>query len=170
MQTILVLAMHGAPPSDFPPAEAAELFALHARLELPSVAERAALEKRYAPLEARMRAWPRTVENDPFRAASHELAAHLARAAGLDVLVGFNEFCAPDLDEALDQAVAAGAQRVVVVTAMMTRGGEHAEVDIPAAIERARARHTGVTFVYAWPFGSEQVAGFLAEQVRRLLD
>jgi hypothetical protein len=33
MTTIIVLAMHGVPPSDFPPAERIELFGLQARLE-----------------------------------------------------------------------------------------------------------------------------------------
>jgi sirohydrochlorin cobaltochelatase len=59
------------------------------------------------------------------------LAAQLAQARGLEVLVGFNEFCAPSLDEAFAQAVAQGAQRVVVITPMMTRGGEHAEALCP---------------------------------------
>jgi sirohydrochlorin ferrochelatase len=51
----------------------------------------------------------------------------------------------------------------------MTRGGEHSEVDIPAAIERARARHPGVAFVYVWPFETAAVARFLAAQVGQLI-
>jgi len=168
MTTAIVLAMHGAPPNDFPPSEMAEMLGLHGRLEHAAEHERAALERRYAPLEARMRDWPRTAQNDPFYAASQELVAQLARAAGLPVLVGFNEFCAPCLDDALDQA-AGGVERVVVVTPMMTRGGEHAEADIPAALDRARARHPSVEFVYAWPFVPADVARFLADQVERFL-
>lgn len=80
-------------------------------------------------------------------------------------MVGFNEFCALDLGEALDQTVAQGARRVLVVTPMMTPGGKHAEIDIPAAIDAARQRHRGVDFRYAWPFDTEDVAAFLAEQV-----
>ena len=167
MTTVIVLAMHGAPPNDFPSQDMMEMLGLHGRLEHAAEHERVALQKRYAPLEARMRAWPRTAQNDPFCTASQELAAHLARAAGRPVLVGFNEFCAPSLDEVFDQAVAGGAERVVVVTPMMTRGGEHAEADIPAALDRARARHPAVQFVYAWPFVPADVARFLADQVER---
>ena len=68
-----------------------------------------------------------------------------------EVVVGFNEFCAPDLAQALDEAAARGAGQVVVTTPMMTTGGEHAEQDIPAAIDQAPARHPQVTFDYAWP-------------------
>lgn len=171
METIIVLAMHGAPARDLPPADLAELMSLHGRLASPRAAggeERAALEARYAALDARVRAWPRTAANDPFWAASLELGEHLARAAGCPVIAGFNEFCAPSLDEALDQAVARGAGRVKVVTPMMTRGGEHAELDIPAALEAARARHPGVSFVYTWPFPVSEVARFLAEQMAAL--
>lgn len=165
---IIVLAMHGAPARDFPPADVAELMSLHGRLHSPRLSgseERAALEARHAELDARVRAWPRTAGNDPFWAASLELGEHLARAAGRPVIVGFNEFCAPSLDEALDQAVAQGAVHVQVVTPMMTRGGEHAELDIPASLEAARARHPGVSFVYTWPFPVSEVARFLAEQM-----
>jgi sirohydrochlorin cobaltochelatase len=95
------------------------------------------------------------------------VAAQLQRMTGLPVTVGFNEFCAPSLDQALEDAVRAGAEKVVVVTPMMTRGGEHAERDIPAAIERVQKGHAEVSIVYAWPFDPEAVAGFLAQRVRR---
>jgi len=166
MHTVIVLAMHGAPPSDFPPHEMAELMGLHARLEHTSGPQREALERRHAELDARMRSWPRTAQNDPFWAGSQELADHLQRMTGQEVILGFNEFCAPGLDEALDQA-AARAGSVTVVTPMMTRGGEHSEVDIPAAIERARQRHPRLAIRYAWPFDPGAVAQFLAAQIAR---
>jgi sirohydrochlorin cobaltochelatase len=162
----VILAMHGTPPRDFPPQEMAEWFGLHGRIEHARGGERAALEARYARLEARMRSWQRTVANDPFHASSLELAARLQQITGMTVTAGFNEFCAPSLDEALEDAVRAGAQKIVVVTPMMTRGGEHAERDIPAAIERVQKRHGEVSIVYAWPFDVGDVAGFLAQRVR----
>jgi sirohydrochlorin cobaltochelatase len=168
MQTIIVLAMHGAPPNDFPHHEMAELLGLHARLEHAAEAERAALERRHAELDAKMREWPRTAQNDLFYIGSQELTAHLSRAMGREVILGFNEFCAPSLDDALDQAVAQEAEQVIVITPMMTRGGEHAEADIPAAIQRARERHPKTPIVYAWPFETSKVAQFLAAQVARL--
>ena len=170
MKTVVVLAMHGAPPNDFPQRETAELFGLHARLEAAHTAgtERDTLERRYAELDARMRAWPRTERNDPFWAGSQELAEHLRQAAGRDVIVGYNEFCAPTLDNALDQAAAQG-DRVIVVTPMMTRGGEHSQVEIPAAIQRARERHPEIEILYAWPLDIVAIAQFLAAQVTRLI-
>ena len=175
MKTVVVLAMHGSPPKDFPRHELAEFFGLEARLGAEGVEHGTSargldpLRRRHAELDARMRAWPRTAGNDPFFAASRILAAELARVTGHEVVLGFNEFCAPDLDEALEQAVAARPDRVVVVTAMMTPGGEHAEAEIPLAISRARERHPGLEMIYAWPFETGAAAGFLAEQMRRFL-
>jgi sirohydrochlorin cobaltochelatase len=88
----------------------------------------------------------------------------LRRESGRKVILGFNEFCAPSLDEALDQAAGQGAAKIVVVTPMLTRGGEHAERDIPEAIERAKSRHPGEKFIYAWPFKAKKVAEFLNSQ------
>jgi sirohydrochlorin cobaltochelatase len=154
METAIVLAMHGAPPNDFPGEERA------------GEKERASLAARHGELEARMRAWPRTEANDPFHAGSVAIAQALANASGLAVILGFNEFCAPSLEEALGQA-ALEYRRVIVVTPMLTAGGEHAGADIPAAIERARIRHPRTDFLYAWPFEPADVAAFLAAQVKK---
>jgi sirohydrochlorin cobaltochelatase len=161
----IVLAMHGAPPRDFPADELNEFFGLHARAEVAAGRLPQTVAERYRTLEERIRRWPRSEANDPFWAGSMALAKALQHASGQPVEVGFNEFCAPDLREAFDAAVAAGARRVLVVTAMMTRGGDHAEGDIPSAIAAARQRHPGVAFDYAWPFPVEQVAEFLARQL-----
>lgn len=165
MESIIVLAMHGAPPNDFPRQEAAEFFGLHGRMALATDAQRQELGKRYDALHSRMRAWPRTAENDPFYEASLEMAHHLRQETGREVVVGFGEFCGPSLDEALDQAAAQGASDITVVTPMMTRGGEHAERDIPVVLERARVRHPGIAIEYVWPFSMAEVARFLAAQI-----
>lgn len=162
--------MHGAPPKDFPRTELAEFFGLHARLEQArrgeGAGERAALEARHQELEVKMRAWPRTEANDPFHAGSLAIAQALANASEMTVILGFNEFCAPSLAEALDQA-GLDYRRVIVVTPMLTPGGEHAGADIPAEIERAQARHRRTQFVYAWPFDPSDIADFLAQHIAR---
>jgi sirohydrochlorin cobaltochelatase len=163
-QIVIVLAMHGVPPADFPRQELDEFLTLHARFEHGAAGGGPGYE-RYEELETRMRHWPRTEDNDPYHAASYELARELSRVARCEVVVGFNEFCAPGLDQALDLAVASKAASVLVVTPMMTGGGEHSEKDIPSAISRARERHTGKRIVYAWPFQVADVAAFLVAQV-----
>jgi sirohydrochlorin ferrochelatase len=164
MKTVVVLAMHGSPPLDFPREELQEYFQLEAREHHHSPA--GGHSPRLRELEARMRSFPRNETNDPFWKGSRELAGALEKACGLPVLLGFNEFCAPGLDETFDRAVSGGADRVVVVTPMMTRGGGHAERDIPAAVSRARRRHPRIAFIYAWPFDTPAVADFLARRVK----
>jgi len=174
--TVIVLAMHGVPPNDFPRAEIMEFFGLDARFQHgpkmgPGFGEHDpdGVGRRRAELDAKIRAWPRTAENDPFYAASCALAAELRGVSGCEVVLGFNEFCAPTLDEALDGAAALRPRQVVVVTAMVTPGGEHSEVDIPRAISRARERHPRTKFTYAWPVEIAHTARFLADQVARFL-
>jgi len=169
MKTIIVLAMHGTPPKDFSEAQVALSVGLHMWLEHGTGPICAVLERYHAKLDAKIRNLPRTAKNDPFHAASQELASRLRQESGCEVIVGFNEFCAPSLDEALEQAVARGAEKIVVVTPMMTPGGEHAEEDIPNVIARAQKRHAGIEFVYAWPFEAHDVARFLAAQVERYM-
>lgn len=167
MRVWIVLAMHGAPPKDFPGHEVAELMRLHVQLnQMPSAAPAwAEAEARYRALDNRIRAWPRGQANDPYHAGSFRLAEALGRASGYPVVVGFNEFCAPDVGQALDRAAAEGAEQVVIVTPMMTAGGEHAEVELPEQVADARGRHPNIDFVCAWPYDLEAVAQFLARQV-----
>ncbi len=120
-------------------------------------------------LEDKIRGWPRTPQNDPFWIASNDLAEELGRILGLVVVVGFNEFCAPTIADAIDVAAQGDTTKIIVTTPMMTRGGEHSENDIPEVIGGARKKYPGIDIVYAWPFSTESVAGFLGCQVERFL-
>jgi sirohydrochlorin cobaltochelatase len=166
MKTILVLAMHGAPPNDFPRDELAEYMSLHNQLEHIPGSQQGTSRKRYVELQDKLWYWPRTPLNDPFFAGSRALAKKLEEACGLPVVLGFNEFCAPNLDEAIEHATMS-ADRVLVITPMMTRGGEYSEHDIPESIQRVQSHHPDVLIQYIWPFDTREVARFLAEQVKR---
>jgi sirohydrochlorin cobaltochelatase len=168
--TTYVLAMHGAPPRDFPPPELSEFFQLHAMAEVGRAALPQPVKDRMEELGVRMRAWPRTPTNDPFHAASYELAAAIQRESGRLVEVGFNEFCDPDVEAAVERAIAGGAARVIVLTPMLTRGGDHAESDIPRTLERVRQRHLNVAVDYAWPFPVDAIARFLLHAGSGALD
>lgn len=74
MKTVVVLAMHGAPPNDFPKHELAEFFSLYSVPRHIPETHSATPKHRYAELEASIRAWPRTEQNDPFYYASQDLA------------------------------------------------------------------------------------------------
>jgi sirohydrochlorin cobaltochelatase len=167
MNIIIVLAMHGAPSIDFPGKKIHEFMGLHARLEHAHHGDSAQMEQRYNELDAEIRNWPRTPENDPFYAGALDMAAQLRSASGYEVIVGYNEFCAPRISEAIDQAVVQGAGKIIVVTPMMTRGGEHAEKDIRGVIEGSRKRHPEADILYAWPFETSEVADFLTTQIKK---
>ena len=164
---VIVLAMHGEPPNDFPRDEFASFFALHARLHYAGAKVDEDLHHRYAALDAKMRAWPRTAENDPFYAASQQMAKQLRETTGLEVVVGFNEFCGPTVEQAIEEAVARKARNIVVTTPMLTPGGIHAEIQIPAIVREAQRKHADISIRYAWPFDLSEVAKFLAKRIRQ---
>src|SRR4051812_11364590 len=65
---------------------------------------------------------------------------------------GFIELAEPDLDTAIDDLVAGGADRVVAVPLVLLGAG-HLKNDGPAALARARVRHPGVRFSYGRDLG-----------------
>ncbi len=113
MKTVMVLAGHGMPPSDFPKGEAGELFSLHGRIEAVGGEDREELIRRHDELHAKMRNWERNPENDPFHYSTLEIARALSEELGVEVPVGYNEFWAPNTEEAIDQAVELGVETVV---------------------------------------------------------
>jgi sirohydrochlorin cobaltochelatase len=167
MKSVVVLAMHGSPPRDFPRPELVEFMSLHSKMEALPVSNSPALKSRYEELDQKMRSWPRTSQNDSFFVSSQDIAAQLMRDSGLEVFLGFNEFCAPGLDEAMESAASSGAERIFVITPMMTRGGEHSEKDIAQAVKQAQERHTDIKVVYAWPFETCEVSEFLAFHLKK---
>jgi sirohydrochlorin ferrochelatase len=168
MKTVIVLVMHGALPNDFPRRELVEFFSLRNQLGNASQAKKSELQKRFRELENKVRQWPRTSQNDPYCVGAQELGAQLSRVTKEKVIVCFNEFCTPSLEEALEKA-AQEAESVIVITPMMTRGGEHAEVEIPAAIKKIQKKYPEISFRYAWPFETAQIAQFLASQINHYL-
>lgn len=169
MNTTIILTMHGAPPKDFPRRELGEYFTLHMQAENSPQRMDETQRQRYAALDQQVRSWPRTAANDPFYANSQEMARRLASETGLTTLACFNEFCDPSLSDTVRRAVAGGAQRIVVITPMMTGGGEHAEIDIPEELDRLRGDFPQVEIIYAWPFDPDAVTRFLSGQVRRFI-
>jgi sirohydrochlorin cobaltochelatase len=166
MMTFVILATHGSPPRDFPPKELREFFELHVRFGDGKGPESPA-KARYVELESKMRAWKRNSENDPFYVSSLELAKYMEKQLQLPVFTAFNEFCAPTVLEAICDTAEQGADRVIVVSSMLTRGGEHAEVDIREAVQEASKKYPETEIVFAFPFPGKDIARFLSEQVRR---
>ena len=149
IKTIVVLAMHGLPPSDFPKSQFAEYMGLRAEFRNSDTSVGTESEKRYAALEKRIRYWPRTRINDPFYTASHDIAEQLSVDTRCPVILGFAEFCAPDLDEAFDEAISKGAEQIVVVTPEMSHEGAYPDLDVNQAVNRVKERHPEVRVICA---------------------
>ena len=161
----IVLVGHGIVASDYPKERLREWS--HGHEHDHSAHTRADDQSEHARREREIREWPRTARTDPYKFAVESLAERLTKRTGHPVLVAFNEFCSPTLEEAIDDAVNQGAERVVVITTMMTPGGAHSEVDIPEAVEAAAKRHPTVEIVYAWPYDPDRIAATFADQTRR---
>lgn len=161
--TALVLAAHGVPATDYPAWRVGLLMALEFSGKM--VKRIGFLRAWRETLEREVRVWARTPQNDPYKAAVDELAAGLSARLGWPALVGYNEFCAPTVDEAIDRAFADGAGRVIVLPTMLVRGNDRTEREIRKAVDRARERHPAVDLRYAWPFDQEQLIEPPAGQV-----
>jgi sirohydrochlorin cobaltochelatase len=160
----VVLVGHGAVARDCPREWVTRLKALEARRR----ATREPMSAEERDLDTRVRRWPRTPENDAYATGLAALAAQVRRRLGETLFaVAYNEFCAPTIQEAVENLVAAGAHEVLVVPSMLTPGGVHSELEIPEILQQLRARHAEVTIRYAWPFDLEQVAAMLVAHLDR---
>jgi sirohydrochlorin cobaltochelatase len=161
----VVLIGHGGSATDTPRALVGEL----KRLEAERQARRElTMSPREAELDRQVRAWPRRPETDPYKYGVEEIAQALApRLGGRRLVVAYNEFCAPSVEDAIETLVGEGFERIVLISTMYTRGGIHAECEIPGIVIETRKKHPRVSVEYAWPYEPGFIADFLAAQLAR---
>ena len=160
----VILVGHGGIPKGCPQ----DLVTKLKRLEAQRRAAKQPASDEEMELDTKIRQWPRTAETDPYQSGLEAVAAQLHANLG-DVLfaVAYNEFCAPTLEESVEQLVKQGATHIIVTTTMFTPGGSHSEVEIPEILDHLRPQYPGVELRYAWPFDLNLVANTLAQQVQR---
>jgi sirohydrochlorin cobaltochelatase len=161
----VILVGHGGIASDTPPELVSEL------KQLESARNRRG-DPRPSPreieLDRQVRDWPRSDGTDPYKAGLESIAAELgARLGGRRLVVAYNEFCAPSLRDAVTALAEHGAARITIVTTMFTPGGSHSEREMPLEIEYLRKDFPAVKIEYAWPYGLDHIADFLAAHIDR---
>ncbi|HET8720975.1 MAG TPA: CbiX/SirB N-terminal domain-containing protein [Nitrospira sp.] len=162
----VVLVGHGGIARDCP----AELVSRFKRLEAQRRANGTSITSEEQELDKAIRHWPRTAATDPYQAGLEAVGAALRPLLdGALFALAYNEFCAPSVEESIEQLIEQGATEITVATTMFTPGGAHSEIEIPETLHRMRAKHPHVAIHYAWPFDASRIAQILHEQVRRFL-
>ena len=159
MRKVIILVGHGQLPRDLPKEIREEYFKLRAKPR-----KNLDEERLYEELERMIRNWPRNNSNDPYWNSLHKLGDLIRLRGEYDVVVAFNEFCAPHIEEALEDAYRKGYDTIVVVPTMFTPGGVHSEEEIPSTIEKISTKY-GIRILYVWPFNLEDVAQLVVKQI-----
>jgi sirohydrochlorin cobaltochelatase len=160
----VILVGHGGIPKDCP----LDLVSKLKRLESQRRAAGTPMSAEEHELDTRVRRWPRTMATDPYQSGLEAVAAQLkSRLDGALFAVAYNEFCAPTLEESVEELIKKGVTHITVTTTMFTPGGSHSEIEIPEILDQLKKEYPGVTMRYAWPFDLSMVAKLLQEQVAR---
>lgn len=162
----VILVGHGGIAKDCP----ADLVSKLKRLEAQRRATGAPPTAEEQELDATIRKWPRTAATDPYRAGLEAVGAALRPLLnGALFALAYNEFCAPSVEESIEDLIKQGATQITVTTTMFTPGGAHSEIEIPEILHRMRGKHPQVSIQYAWPFDASTIARILNEQVGRFM-
>ncbi len=162
----VILVGHGGIPKGCPQ----ELVTKLKRLEAQRRATKQPVSDEEFELDTKIRHWPRTPETDPYQSGLEAVAAQLRTTlGGILFAVAYNEFCAPTLEESVEDLVKKGATHITVTTTMFTPGGSHSEVEIPEILDHLRPQYPGIELLYAWPFDLRQVAQLLGDQIQRFV-
>ena len=134
----IVLVGHGGIAKDYP----AELVTKFKRLEAQRRAAGMSISTEEQELDTKIRRWPRTAATDPYRVGLETVGAALRpQLDGALFALAYNEFCAPTLEESIEDLIKKGATHITVATTMFTPGGAHSEIEIPEIFEQMRRRH-----------------------------
>ena len=160
----VILVGHGGIPKDCP----SELVTKLKRLEAQRRAAGTPMSAEEHELDSRIRRWPRTAATDPYQSGLEAVAKEMeVYLDGALFAVAYNEFCAPTLEESVEELIRKGATHITVTTTMFTPGGSHSEIEIPEILEQLRKQYPDIVLRYAWPFDLSRVAKMLQEQVSR---
>lgn len=159
----VILVGHGGLPSDCP----SELVSRFKRLEMQRRAKGEPASEEEKELDRKIRDWPRTPESDPYKVGLERLAKHLAdKMPDCKIVVSYNEFCAPSIEEAVDDLVVSGIKSISLISSMFTPGGSHSDIEIPEEVEELRSKYPDVKFLYAWPFNLNNIADLMAGHIK----
>ena len=154
MSQTVVLVGHGSVATDVPRPLIQRLRALEQQRQ----ATGAPMSAEEMDLDRKVRQWPRNPTSDPYKAGIDAIAERLRARVGR-VVVAFNEFCAPSLEDAVHELAREGVTQVTVVTTMLTPGGMHSEIEIPGSVHALQRVYPKMRIRYAWPFDLDAVAG-----------
>ena len=118
----VILVGHGGIPKDCPQQLVTRLKRLEARRRVAKTSP----TPEEIDLDTKIRRWPRTVETEPYQTGLETIAERLrARLNCALFAVAYNEFCAPTLEESVEDLIERGATEITVTTTMFTPGGSH---------------------------------------------
>jgi len=162
-QKAVILVGHGGLPKDCP----REIIQQFKQLERESKATGQPASAQERDLDQRIREWPRSADNDPYKAGLEKLAERLEPLLeGALLVLAYNEFCAPTIEDAVAELAKREINRITVVPTMLTPGGSHSEIEIPEILDDLRARHPALEIRYAWPTDLDLMAGMLANHLK----
>jgi sirohydrochlorin ferrochelatase len=160
----VILVGHGGLPKDCP----REMIQQFKQLERERKASGKPATAQEQDLEKQIREWPRTPENDPYKAGLEQLAERLEPLLdGAPLVLAYNEFCAPTLEDAVAGLATRGINHITVVPTMLTPGGSHSEIEIPEILDGLRLRHPALEIRYAWPTNLDLLASMLANHLKK---
>ena len=159
----VILVGHGGLPKDCP----REMIQQFKQLERERKASGKPATSQERDLEKRIREWPRTPENDPYKAGLEQLAERLEPLLdGAPLVLAYNEFCAPTLEDAVAGLATREINHITVVPTMLTPGGSHSEIEIPEILDGLRLCHPTLEIRYAWPTNLDLLARMLANHLK----
>ncbi len=163
-QKAVILVGHGGLPKDCP----REIIQQFKQLERERKASGKPATAQERDLEKHIREWPRTPENDPYKAGLEQLAERLEPLLeGADLVLAYNEFCAPTVEDAVADLAARSVTHITVVPTMLTPGGSHSEIEIPEILDDLRARYPSLEIRYAWPTDLDLMARMLTNHLKK---
>ena len=159
----VILVGHGGLPSDIP-SEVVEKFM---RVHKGRVKSGGPITQQEIELDTTIRKWERTPENDPYKAGLELLATHMEpMLEGYILKTAYNEFCYPDIEDAIDELSKENVTKIVLITTMITRGGSHSEKEIPEELSDISVKYPGIDIQYAWPYDLDAFSVLLSDHIR----
>ncbi|MEO0271272.1 MAG: CbiX/SirB N-terminal domain-containing protein [candidate division WOR-3 bacterium] len=163
----IIFVGHGSVPYDFPQEKLKKYFFLRSKKMKGELNKEE--KKEFLNLERELHYFERNAENDPHYFFHKKLKDEIEKELNIKCYFAFNEFCAPNLEEVIEEIVKNENNSEIFIVPTMFTGGHHTDEEIKEEIEKIKEKFKNLRIKYLYPFNFEYIKELFEKHIKEVL-
>lgn len=163
----IIFIGHGSVPYDFTQEKLKRYFLLRSKKMKNEMNDEEG--KEFLNLERELNYFERNKVNDPHYFFHKKLKDEIEKELNIKTIFAFNKFCAPGLEEVIEEIVKNENNSEIYVVPTMFTGGRHTDEEIKEDIEKIKRKFKDLRINYLYPFKFEYIKELFKKHIEEVL-